>query len=220
MGVAWPSRGDSREAEEAVTRAACGWLRDHGVKVCQAFATASDTRAIAAMERCGFRHTTQLALLQSSRSTAYSPAQLSFTRQRLPLASACEAALIATHEGTLDCAELNAPRSVTEILAGFASSGGIEWHMATLQGEVVGVVLIEHGKDLGAELTYLGLVPAFRGRGLGAELLRFALSEADTHLSDLKLSVDVRNTPALRLYTRHGFVEYDRREVWLASWPT
>ena len=30
------------------------------------------------------------------------------------------------------------------------------------------------------------------------------------------LSVDVRNASAMKLYVRYGFVEYDRREVWLA----
>jgi mycothiol synthase len=32
----------------------------------------------------------------------------------------------------------------------------------------------------------------------------------------LTVSVDARNEPAMKLYARHGFTEYDRREVWLA----
>src|SRR5690349_16226883 len=38
LGVAWPPRGDSVEAIDAATTAACEWLRSRGVKVCQAFA--------------------------------------------------------------------------------------------------------------------------------------------------------------------------------------
>src|SRR5437868_2938864 len=42
LGVAWPPRGDSPGALDAVTAAACEWLRGRGVKVCQAFAAASE----------------------------------------------------------------------------------------------------------------------------------------------------------------------------------
>jgi ribosomal protein S18 acetylase RimI-like enzyme len=221
MGVAWPPRGDSRVAEDVATRAACEWLRGRGVKVCQAFAPASEAAEMAPLERGGFCHTTQLALLQSDLSTACEPSRLSFAAHRLP-SDEFAATLIATHEGTLDCPELNAPRTAEEVLAGFTSSGAADWHLATLDGKPVGVALIEYVKDFEtAELTYLGVVPVLRGRGLGAELLRFALCEASgARLAELKVSVDARNAPAMRLYAAHGFAEYDRREVWLASWPT
>src|SRR5947207_2316871 len=54
LGVAWPPRGDSRDSEDAVTRAACEWLRACGVKVCQAFASASEALDMAPLERSGF----------------------------------------------------------------------------------------------------------------------------------------------------------------------
>jgi ribosomal protein S18 acetylase RimI-like enzyme len=221
LGVAWPTRGDSREAEDAATLAACAWLRGRGVKVCQAFAPASESAEMAPLERRGFRHTTQLALLRSDLPAAREPPRLSLTAPRA-LAANFAATLIATNEGTLDCPELNAPRTAAEILAGFTSSGATAWHLASLSGEPVGVVLIEYAKDPeAAELTYLGIAPAFRGRGLGAELLKFATSEAaGARLAELKVSVDARNAPAMKLYAAHGFAEYDRREVWLASWPT
>jgi ribosomal protein S18 acetylase RimI-like enzyme len=221
MGVAWPPRGDSPEAEGAATLAACAWLRGRGVKVCQAFAPASEAADMAPLERCGFRHTTQLALLESDLSAVREPSRLSFAAHRPPPEEFART-LIATHEGTLDCPELNAPRTPREILAGFPPSGAAEWHLASLNGEPVGVVLMEYAKDFEtAELTYLGVVPAFRGRGLGAELLRFALCEASgARLCELKVSVDARNVPAMKLYARHGFTEYDRREVWLATRPT
>ncbi len=70
-----------------------------------------------------------------------------------------------------------------------------------------------------SELTYIGLVPEFRGRGFGAELLKFAIGRAmSAGVLTMNVSVDVRNTPAMELYARHGFVECDHREVWLASW--
>ena len=72
----------------------------------------------------------------------------------------------------------------------------------------------------GLEVSYLGLVPAARRRGLAGALIRFADRVASTGgYRTLNVSVDVRNTPAMKLYARHGFIEYDRREVWLAAWP-
>jgi ribosomal protein S18 acetylase RimI-like enzyme len=69
-----------------------------------------------------------------------------------------------------------------------------------------------------AELAYLGLVPAARGRGLGRPLVRFALGRAEAAAAEwVTLSADVRNDPALKLYRAHGFREYDRQHVYL--WP-
>src|SRR5262245_2714660 len=42
LGVAWPPRGDSSAAIDAVVSGACEWLCSRGVKVCQAFAEASE----------------------------------------------------------------------------------------------------------------------------------------------------------------------------------
>lgn len=51
---------------------------------------------------------------------------------------------------------------------------------------------------------------AWRGRGLGAQLMR-ALAQAarDGGYARLMLSVDPRNAPALRLYERVGFVPFE-----------
>ena len=63
LGVAWAPRGDSREAIDATTAAACDWLRSRGVKVCQAFASAEEVPDMIAVERHGFRHSTQLVFM-------------------------------------------------------------------------------------------------------------------------------------------------------------
>jgi ribosomal-protein-alanine N-acetyltransferase len=57
-----------------------------------------------------------------------------------------------------------------------------------------------------AELVYLGLVPAARGRGLGDIVMRQALHivGASGVANTLALAVDAGNAPALRLYHRHG----------------
>ena len=74
--------------------------------------------------------------------------------------------------------------------------------------------------ELSTELTYIGVVPGARGRGFGADLLNYAMAAAGLEgVAVLNVSVDARNTPAMRLYARHKFAEYDRRGVWLAAWP-
>jgi mycothiol synthase len=215
-------RGDSREAIDATTAAACRWLRLRGVKVCQAYAPASELADMAPLERCGFRHVTQLSMLRReldpsfdvpSASVRVSPWIDAPTAEQLRV-------LLATHEGTLDCPELNAARTPEEILAGFRPTVLEDrswWSAFDERAALVGVVLFEGGEAGVLELAYLGLVPAARGRGLAGPLLRFADQVAAAGgFRSIHVSVDAHNAPAVKLYTRHGFVEYDRREVWLA----
>jgi ribosomal protein S18 acetylase RimI-like enzyme len=226
LGVAWVPRGDSATAIDAATASACTWLRSRGVKVCQAFALKSEIRDMAPLERCGFHHTTQLVLMRRDFSpfgpSIAEPSQpLSFIADSSPFSPEFKAALLATHRETCDCPELHAPRTPAEILTGFDSSSG-NAYLVWRGGECVGVVLVEveDNADM-AELTYLGVVPEARRSGLGGELLKFALTAASrAKVEVMALSVDARNSPAMKLYERHGFVAYDRREVWLASWPT
>jgi mycothiol synthase len=222
LGVAWPPRGDSTEAIDAVTVAACDWLRSHGAKVCQAFAPATEVADMAPLERHGFRHTTQLVFLSRDVSSGYELAPyLSFVAVRQPFPEDFSSTLLATHLETRDCPELNAARTPDEICAGFVCLARAGSYLVWCGGEPVGVVMFEPIDAPGAaELTYIGVVPGLRGRGLGAELLKFAITEAAIRWEAvLNLSVDARNAPAMALYSRHGFIEYDRREVWLATWP-
>jgi ribosomal-protein-alanine N-acetyltransferase len=71
------------------------------------------------------------------------------------------------------------------------------------------------GRRIG-ELTAIGVVPAARGRGLGAELLRRSL-EAHTAqgASAVELRVASPNLPAIALYRRAGFRIVRRLHVYL-----
>jgi ribosomal protein S18 acetylase RimI-like enzyme len=223
LGVAWPPRGGSREIEDTLAATACDWLRASGVKVCQAFASAGQAADLAPLERAGFRHVTQLVFMRRAVGSDAPPESrppVTFVRESPPFSEAFRAALLATQEGTLDCPELNGTRTEEELLAGFAHPGA---HYAAFDPAApetpVGVVMLAVGDEPGAvELTYLGVVPAARGRGHGDGLLAFALADAGrSGAAVLTLFVDARNEPALRLYRRRGFVETDRREVWLAD---
>lgn len=56
------------------------------------------------------------------------------------------------------------------------------------------------------ELTYIGVAPTARGRGLGADLLNaFCAAARQAGYTSVALSVETDNPAASRLYTRAGF---------------
>ena len=85
-------------------------------------------------------------------------------------------------------------------------------------GKPAGVLLLEQLEGgRAADLVYLDVVPEARGCGLGYELTCKAMFEAKAvGAAELTLCVDARNAPARRIYDQLGFVEFDRREVFLA----
>jgi mycothiol synthase len=232
LGLAWPPRAepgrDQTATEAALAAAACGWLRSRGVKVCQSFAPETERPDMAPLERAGFRRVTSVVHLRREIDPGRDPFDPRASPLTIePFAPEAEAeftaALLATHDGSLDCPELTGTRTPAELLDAFRGSLTMKppwWFLVRRTGEPVGVVLFEAGTEPGVlELSYLGLAPAARGRGWAGWLVRFAagLAARDGNRA-LTLSVDARNGPALRLYHGHGFREYDRRDVYLAAW--
>lgn len=67
-------------------------------------------------------------------------------------------------------------------------------------------------EESGAWIESIGIVPEFRGRRLGMPLLQSALAICTDNLltTDVSLSVDTTNAPAMRLYLTSGFYEVGR----------
>ncbi|MGB0101951.1 MAG: GNAT family N-acetyltransferase [Nocardioides sp.] len=59
----------------------------------------------------------------------------------------------------------------------------------------------------------IALAPAFRGRGIGGELIRSLIREAVESGRSVSIHVEIHN-PAARLYERLGFVVADERGVY------
>jgi mycothiol synthase len=130
--------------------------------------------------------------------------------------------LLATYVGSLDMPELEGARGLDDILAGHRAAGLFTpeyWQLGRIptEPEAAAVLLLTEAPGRDAwEVVYLGLTPAARGRGLGRAVIRHALELARAHASTLELAVDLRNTPAVRLYRATGFTPRDRRAVHLA----
>ena len=98
-----------------------------------------------------------------------------------------------------------------------------DWtYLALARGEVAGYVLCQAFPDewpaLGWSQGYiakLGILPAWRGRGIARSLLSWAMAAfAADGMQYAGLDVDSGNTPAERLYASMGFEEWHRMNLW------
>jgi ribosomal protein S18 acetylase RimI-like enzyme len=122
------------------------------------------------------------------------------------------ATLIRAHDASLDCPELHGLLTPDEVLAGYRDSAPdpATWWLALADDRPAGVLLLN-----GDELTFLGVVPEVRRRGVGRSLLDLALRQSPA----LSLIVDARNTPAFQLYRSAGLEVVGAREVFLLFPP-
>lgn len=75
------------------------------------------------------------------------------------------------------------------------------------QGEMAGFIAadVKRHEDL-AWVSTLGILPEYRRRGLGSQLLRTC--EDQLQVSRVRLSVRASNQPARQMYTKLGYVQY------------
>ncbi len=125
-----------------------------------------------------------------------------------------------TYVGSLDCGALNGQRHIEDALASHRGTSDFDprlWLVGTVGRSPVGVVLLTHQVERWSlDVAYMGLLPEFRGRGYGSTLLRRAFDIArEQAVMTITLTVDIRNEPARRLYSRFGFREVSRRHAWI-----
>jgi ribosomal protein S18 acetylase RimI-like enzyme len=84
-------------------------------------------------------------------------------------------------------------------------------------GEVVGLIVLRVDAD-GFLVDNVAVDPAYQGTGVGKVLLEFAETAArDAGFDSIHLYTHERMTENLALYSRIGYVEYDRRRVGAAG---
>ena len=92
---------------------------------------------------------------------------------------------------------------------GFDGSGVLVVTAAAAPHERVAFIRVESfadGSETGGEIGLIGVIPAWRRRGLGRELLRWGVAELRGRgAGSIELSVEAANDGATQLYRGHGF---------------
>jgi ribosomal protein S18 acetylase RimI-like enzyme len=205
-----------------LVEAAVTSLQRRGAKFAQALAEPSAAPRAEPLLRAGFRRVTQLLYLEHDLDSL--PAEASVPGLRLENFSArpelFTRTLLHSYEGTRDCPELAGTRSIEEIIQGHKAQGKFRpenWRLALIDEQPAGVLLLSMLPDVSAwDLSYLGVVPEHRRRGLGRALTVHALHAAEKGGAlQFFVAVDSRNTPALALYEALGFRQVGERDVYL-----
>jgi ribosomal protein S18 acetylase RimI-like enzyme len=101
------------------------------------------------------------------------------------------------------------PRPMTDDYREVIAKGRVT--VAESHGTIVGVIVLAVD-DEGFLIDNVAVDPSYRGRGLGKALLEFAEAEAlRAGFDSIYLYTHEKMTENLALYSRIGYVEYDRR---------
>lgn len=202
------------------------------VRLAQCLLDPSQKREAAALEQVGFFRLAHLSYMQRPAGVAPPLGKtdglaalprdvepVTWTEAQRPL---FEQAVLASYEDTLDCPALRELRDIEDVIAGHQATGDFDpslWMVLRSGDQTAGVLLANPVLDGAAlEIVYIGLSPAWRGRGLGRALLQHALTAARAHgMNHLMLAVDELNAPAVRLYRSMRFVTTTRKLAMILS---
>lgn len=88
-----------------------------------------------------------------------------------------------------------------------------EHKIVEIEGQPIGRMIVLRGQNTW-QLVDISLLPEFRGRGIGAELLHALIRQCATGGAVLKLQV-LRTNPAMRLYKRLGFIATAEDQIYV-----
>lgn len=127
-----------------------------------------------------------------------------------------------TYLDSQDCPELENLRTIDDVVLSHKASGVFNpqgWKILLDESQnPLGVVIMSQLRHCNTlELTYMGVVPQARGKGVARILLSALCSHAQTNGNEaITLAVDLRNERASKLYTFFGFIEMFSRSIYLA----
>ncbi len=224
----WPPRlapGVPPATADALMAAVCGWLDCQKVHLAQVLLPTASEADCHVLESACFTQLAELLYLAAARPDfpEHEPAE---ALQFVPVTAEEHAQLAdvvaATYEATRDCVGLSEVRPMSDVMAGYAAegeTGADHWFLVRNGGSVVGCLLLaDHRRQDNVELVYMGVLPAWRGLGWGAEIARWAQWHARLlHRTRLVLAVDADNLPALNAYVASGFRAWDRWVVYIRT---
>lgn len=196
------------------------------IRLAQALPEPQEPWAVRAFLSAGFRGVGDLAYLKRSMSNlpehdAAAPWPDGISVRNISDLKGPDRALLLmaldrSYQDTLDCPELCGLRDTADVLESHRATGTFDprlWWLVSLHGQPHGCMLFNNCPDHGSvELVYLGISPELRGRRIGSRLLTLGLSALrGVDADQVTCAVDLRNSPAQRLYARAGFREFGRR---------
>jgi ribosomal protein S18 acetylase RimI-like enzyme len=126
-----------------------------------------------------------------------------------------------TYVDTLDVPELNGLRQTKSTLEGYASTlrgTSKPWWAIRSMGLPIGCLLLTPMDEETCELTYIGLIPTSRGKGISKSIMEFVSRWSERQgVRRMTLAVDVRNTPAIRLYQSCSYSATRFVQAWIYS---
>ncbi|SDO26872.1 GNAT family N-acetyltransferase [Vreelandella arcis] len=194
--------------------AATGWARQQGLSVVKTVLEGNDLQTATLLKENGVPKVASLNYMGVSTQTVLkAPVAnelVSFMHVEELAPERLEIVFGQIEENSLDCPELQGMFTAQEALQGFYRQdvhAPAHWYLVRYEGEDAGVLLLApHPESSNWELMYMGLVPAWRGRGLGIQVVNEAIHRArEAGMEEVILAVDERNTPARQLYEQFGF---------------
>lgn len=204
--------------------AVCEHYRSRGIHLAQALLDPSSVALAGTLDQLGFERMAELLYMQRPTRGDDARDRLITSVKTHPYRTGIDhlfrETILATYRQSLDCPALNGMRSIDDIMAGHQAAGEFDpqlWTLLVLDNQPVGVTLLSRQRPADTlELVYLGLTPSVRGKGLGDIAMHHLLGQAAASgMSRLSLAVDAHNTPAIRLYTRHGFAPMGSKHAFL-----
>lgn len=200
----------------SLLRAACEQLPREQLTMVQAVIEPDRPVELKALQEAGLKHLADLTYMYRRTEAVVSELKLPAGLVAEPWSPRArplfEQAILQSYEHTLDCPDLRGHRQIEDIVAGHIGAGIFcpELWLALRAGdEPAGVMLINMTATPGSsELVYLGLSPAWRGRGLGRVLVTHGLGlvRQKRGATSMVLAVDDRNKPAVSLYRSLEFI--------------
>ncbi len=198
----------------------CAHGRTDGIHLAQGLLDPDHSAGIAVLTAAGFGPIAELLYLQAHPARSTRTGDLPSGYRWVSYSSATHAlfarAVLSTYQQSLDCPAVSGLRHIDDVIAGHRATGEFDpsmWFAICCGDDPAGVLILSpahHGQML--ELVYVGLVPEYRGHGLGDLLMRKALETAVARgAASLSLAVDAANKPALNLYWRHGLRTVGRK---------
>ncbi|UYO76053.1 GNAT family N-acetyltransferase [Halomonas qinghailakensis] len=218
MAQLWLPR-QHNSSVDALLKALQGWVNEQPIALCHVAlsddAASWETRLVTH----GMRALATLEHLVWQCQTVQSPANLLILSPFAELTPAQQRALVEkVSEGSLDCPELREVLTIDALLAGFydqAPNAPDNWYQLKHQGETIGVLLLASNPVTQRwSLQLMGLLPDWRGGGMGKEIIQQAQALASkAEARDITLTVDTQNVPAKRVYAQAGFTRYAQQRL-------